>query len=167
MFPLTLPRPHATIACMTTTLLKSLGFLLLGASVAAAADAPAAKGEIHWKKITLSREFLSEGANFGDFNHDGKVDVVSGPYWYEGPDFKKRHEFYPANATFKHKKNDGTEEVIPGFEGGLGTINAYSDNFFAFTYDFNQDGWPDILVYGFPGKDASWYENPKGREGDR
>jgi hypothetical protein len=93
------------------------------------------------------------------------MDVVCGPYWYEGRDFKKRHEFYPANATFKRKKKDGTEETLPGYEGGLGTNNAYSDNFLTFTYDFNQDGWTDILVYGFPGKDASWYENPKGREG--
>jgi hypothetical protein len=43
----------------------------------------------------------------------------------------------------------------------LGVNNAYSDNFFAFTHDFNKDGWDDILIYGFPGKDASWYENPK------
>jgi hypothetical protein len=54
---------------------------------------------------------------------------------------------------------------LPGFEGALGKINAYSENFLAFTYDFNGDGWTDILVYGFPGKEAAWYENPKGRDG--
>jgi hypothetical protein len=118
-----------------------------------------------FKKIQLSDKFWCEGANFGDFNHDGKMDIVAGPYWYEGPDFTKRHEYYPADTTFKRKKTDGTEEQIPGFEGALGVNNAYSDNFFAFVYDFNHDGWPDILIYGFPGKDASWYENPKGREG--
>lgn len=118
-----------------------------------------------FKKIQVTDKFWSEGASFGDFNRDGKVDIVSGPYWYEGPDFKKRHEIYPADKTFKHTKKDGTIEQIEGFEGGLGTNNVYSDNFFAFVYDFNHDGWPDVLIYGFPGVDASWYENPKGREG--
>src|SRR6516162_4498109 len=98
-----------------------------------------------FRKIQLTDKFWAEGANFGDFNRDGKMDVVSGPFWYEGPDLKKRHEYAPANATFKLKKPDGSQETIPGFEGGLGAINAYSDNFFAFTYDFNGDGWPDIL----------------------
>ncbi|HKQ39045.1 MAG TPA: VCBS repeat-containing protein [Verrucomicrobiae bacterium] len=118
-----------------------------------------------FKKIQLSDQFWAEGATFGDFNHDGKGDVVAGPYWWEGPDFKKRHEYYPATQTFKRKKQDGTEETIPGFEGALGVNNTYSDNFFAFTQDFNKDGWDDILIYGFPGKDASWFENPKGKEG--
>src|SRR5262245_6366816 len=104
-----------------------------------------------FKKLQLSDLFWAEGANFGDFTHDGKMDIVSGPYWYSGPDFKQRHEFYPANATFKRKKADGTEEVMPGFEGAFGVNNAYSDNFLSFTYDFNGDGWTDILVYGFPG----------------
>lgn len=118
-----------------------------------------------FKKIQLTDKFWSEGASFGDFNRDGRMDIVSGPYWYEGPDFKKRHEYYPAATTFKRKAADGTEETVPGFEGALGFNNAYSDNFFAFVYDFNRDGWPDILIIGFPGENTSWYENPRGKDG--
>src|SRR5258706_16132960 len=62
----------------------------------------AADYTIHtWKKIQLSDQFWSEGATIGDFNHDGKMDVASGPYWWEGPDFHVRHEFYPAKQSFK------------------------------------------------------------------
>jgi hypothetical protein len=43
--------------------------------------------------------------------------------------------------------------------------HVYSKNFFAFSYDFNKDGWDDILIYGFPGEDASWYQNPKNNQG--
>jgi len=118
-----------------------------------------------FKKVQLTDQFWAEGADIGDFNHDGKMDVVSGPFWYEGPDFKKRHEIWPANASFKRKKSDGTEETIPGFEGGLGVNNAYAECFLTYAYDFNGDGWTDVIVYGFPGKEAAWYENPKGREG--
>ena len=125
-----------------------------------------ASEQVHqFKKLQLTDQFWAEGANIGDFNHDGKIDVVSGPFWYEGPDFKKRHEFCPANASFKRTKPDGSTETILGFEGGLGTNNAYSECFLTFTYDFNGDGWDDILIYGFPGKEAAWYENPKGRDG--
>src|SRR5262245_45353232 len=113
-----------------------------------------------FKKKQLSNEFWSEGANFGDFNHDGQNDIVSGPYWWEGPSFEKRHEYAPAVANFKRKKEDGSEETAKGFDP-----HNYSKNFFAFTYDFNKDGWTDILILGFPGEESAWYENPKGREG--
>ena len=118
-----------------------------------------------FKKVRVTDQFWAEGAAIGDFNHDGKMDVVSGAFWYEGPDFKKRHEIYPADATFKRKKADGVEQTIPGFEGALGVNNAYSDCFLTFTYDFNGDGWTDVLVYGYPGKEVAWYENPQGRPG--
>ena len=120
----------------------------------------------HFKKTQLTDQFWDEGANFGDFNHDGKVDIVSGPFWYEAPDFKQRHEYRPATATFQRPKAGGGTETIPGFEGGLGTNNAYSDDFLTFVYDFNGDGWPDILVIGFPGTAAYWFENPKGAPGN-
>ena len=118
-----------------------------------------------FQKIQLTPHFWAEGANFGDFNHDGKMDIVYGPFWWEGPEFKVRHEYAPAIESFKHKKSDGSEEVIPGFEGALGVNNAYSQNFLTFTYDINGDGWTDVLVLGFPGAESFWYENPKGRDG--
>ncbi len=116
-------------------------------------------------KQQLDDKFWSEGANVGDFNRDGKLDVVAGPYWYAAPTFAQRHEYAPATEKFTRKLADGKEEIIPGFEGALGTNNTYSKNFFAFTHDFNGDGWTDILVLGFPGEASWWFENPKGKEG--
>lgn len=97
-----------------------------------------------FRKIMLSDQFFAEGATFGDLNRDGHTDVVAGPFWYAGPDFRTRHEYYPAKPFDPEK---------------------YSDNFFAHVYDFNRDGWSDILIIGFPGEDASWYENPRGKGG--
>ncbi len=119
--------------------------------------------ELHtFKRIQLSDQFWSEGANAGDLNNDGVKDIISGPYWWEGPSFTKRHEYYPATTTFQLTLGPMTTVTVPGFEGTLGKENKYSDNFFAWAYDFNKDGWNDILIIGFPGKDTSWFENPKG-----
>jgi hypothetical protein len=120
------------VALATTLLAVALATTLLAAT-------PGIAGVPTYRRSQLSDQFLCEGATFGDFNRDGVMDVVAGPYWYAGPDFKQRHEIYPA-AAFDPLR--------------------YSDNFFAFVHDFNGDGWPDILVLGFPGVDASWYENP-------
>lgn len=122
--------------------------------------------ELHtFKRIQLSDQFWGEGANFGDLNNDGKNDLISGPYWWEGPDFAKRHEYYPAQATFQLALGPLTKVTVPGFEGGLGKANTYSNNFFAWAQDFNKDGWKDILIIGFPGQKTSWFENPQGKEG--
>ncbi|HWQ92241.1 MAG TPA: VCBS repeat-containing protein, partial [Clostridia bacterium] len=123
-------------------------------------------GPVHsFKKIKLTEHFWAEGAHFGDLNKDGSMDIVYGPFWFQGPEYKQRHEFRPAGNTFTRTKSDGTTEAIPGFEGALGTNNAYANNFLTYTYDMNGDGWTDILVYGFPGEEVPWYENPKGRPG--
>ena len=116
-------------------------------------------------KIQLTDEFWAEGIAVGDFNHDGKPDVAYGPYWWAGPEFKVRKAFAPDGRKSKSKKADGTAVEFGGFKGALGNENEYSDNFVAYGRDLNGDGWDDILVLGFPGKEAFWYENPKGEEG--
>jgi hypothetical protein len=118
-----------------------------------------------FEKIQLTDRFWSEGATFGDFNKDGNQDVASGPYWWAGPDFNARHTFYPDRRAWQKQNKDGSIKTIPGFEGALGSKNTYSDNFFAFSHDFNADGWDDILILGFPGQESSWYENPRGKPG--
>lgn len=140
--------------------MKLPSLVLLAA--ASALPAVAQTKPLHsFSKSVLTREFWAEGAHVGDFNKDGKKDIVAGPYWYEGPDFKQRHTYSTATQTFKLKATDGSETSVAGFEGGLGKNNAYSNNFLTYAYDLNGDGWDDVVVMGFPGEQTWWYENPK------
>jgi hypothetical protein len=136
---------------LTWTAASAVAVLAAQLAVLASTTAPA-RGEddyvLHeFKTMRLTDVYYSEGANFGDFNKDGKLDVVCGPYWYEGPDLVEKHEIYPA----KPYPND----------------RGYSENnFFSFAHDFNGDGWDDLLTYGLPGTPAYLYENPQGKEGN-
>ncbi|HUF63702.1 MAG TPA: PVC-type heme-binding CxxCH protein [Verrucomicrobiales bacterium] len=107
-------------------------------------DAPDDGTQIRFRKLALERGFFCEGAHAGDFNRDGAMDVVSGPYWYEGPDFERRRAIYKP-APFDPK--------------------SYSQNFLTFTHDVDGDGWTDVFVVGFPGAEASWFANPRGGDG--
>lgn len=138
-------------------LLPVLTFALASAAVAAP-DGTFSRQE-------LTDEFWAEGASFGDFNKDGKNDVVYGQFWWEGPDFTKRHEYYKVDKSFTVKQPDGTEKTIPGYKGALSGQNDYSKNFLAYTHDINGDGWTDIVILGFPGEHSWWFENPKGQPG--
>ena len=46
----------------------------------------------------LSDAFYCEGVELGDFNKDGQLDVVAGPYWYAGPDLTKSYAYRPVKA---------------------------------------------------------------------
>jgi putative membrane-bound dehydrogenase-like protein len=119
------------------TFAACLSFSLLVTSSGSAADpAPVIRS---FQRQQLDDRFFCEGATFGDLDADGHADLVAGPFWFAGPDFKEQHEYY-----------------TPKPFDPLG----YSDNFFAYTYDFNGDKALDILIIGFPGKQAYWYQNP-------
>ena len=96
--------------------------------------------ELHqFETIQLTDTYYSEGANYGDVNRDGVVDIVHGPYWFQGPDYEIKYEIYPPKAQPRQK---------------------YADNFFSWIYDFDGDGWNDVFVVGFPGTPAYVYQNP-------
>ena len=129
--------------------------------------APAYSQEYHihrFSKVILTQEFWAEGATAGDFNNDGVLDVAAGPYIYHGPQFTSRQEFYPATESYT-VESEGNVFIHRGFPGALSARNAYANNFLSFDHDFNDDGWDDILVIGFPGEGTYWYANPQGRPG--
>ena len=101
-----------------------------------------AERDLHeFETLLLSEEFRSEGACFADIDGDGNQDIVSGPLWYEGPEFRVRHAYAPGEAL---------------------SIQGYSKHFFSFAHDVNEDGRPDILAIPMPGDPAWWFENPGG-----
>jgi hypothetical protein len=144
-------------------LIATLSVLFLAADTAAQSTPPLAP-DGHWTKLRLTSEFWAEGACVADVNRDGAPDVLCGPFWYEGPDFKRRSEIHPAAARFTIAKADGSESTISGFKGHLSGQNGYSDNFLSFAHDIDGDGWTDYLVVGHPGKETFWYKNPRGAE---
>ena len=120
--------------------MKSLAALLCLAAAASAAD-------LKFKKFTLTEEFVAEGAHFADFDHDGDNDICSGRFIWKGPDFKERVSFAP---KFEKEPYDPAK--------------GYSDFFLTYTYDFNGDGWSDIMAYSWPGKETWVFENPQNKK---
>ena len=114
---------------------------LLGLT-AAAPTAPddAARSSLPTGTIRFSaRQLLSgpyESATAGDLNRDGHVDVVSGPYWFAGPEFVPR--VYRATHASAEYQRTNSEHV----------------------YDVDLDAWPDIIGGGWNEDGIYWYRNP-------
>jgi hypothetical protein len=110
-----------------------------------AADAPKDDIGITWKKTVIDKVFRSEGVAVADVNRDGKMDILTGEAWYEAPDWKM-HEI----------------RKLGDYGNGMA---GYSNSFACWAEDLNGDGWPDLIVIGYPGKPCHWFENPKGASG--
>jgi hypothetical protein len=93
-----------------------------------------------FKAQRISDMSYSFSANAADFNKDGHMDIVAGPYIYYGPDYTHYQE-----VMFAQTYNPSRE---------FPNINC------EYTFDFNGDGWPDILTG--PGAKSAIYINPKG-----
>jgi hypothetical protein len=117
---------------------KDVAYKDLGAKVL-----PQEQTSSHFRMQRIDDFYYSWGAAAADINHDGVLDVITGPYYYLGPDYTVRREIYLAKTV-----NPSTEYP-----------NASMQTFAA---DFNGDGWPDVLDMGAIGQPLHLYINPKG-----
>jgi len=105
---------------------------------------PAEDTSPQFRERKLTDLFYSEGIAAGDINRDGVQDVVAGPFYYLGPDYTVAHEIYPSETTDPSVKNEG----------------SYTNSMLDYVYDFNGDGWPDVLEVSLNA--AYLYINPQG-----
>lgn len=84
-----------------------------------------------------------EACSIFDVNNDGDMDIVSGEYWFPGPDFKVSHKICT-----------------------LEQVRDYYDDFGDYPMDINKDGYLDIVSGGWFGQKITWRENPKGGTGE-
>jgi hypothetical protein len=109
-------------------------------------DFPKEETSANFTKQQLTPFYYCFSADAADFNHDGILDVVSGPKIYYGPDFTKSREIY---AELTSNPSDSY------------TFNCWEQS----AADFTGDGWPDVINPSFsggPGKGIWLYVNPKG-----
>ena len=96
---------------------------------------------VKFRKTILSGERY-ESAGIFDVNGNGTLDIVSGAYWYEGPDIRTVHDV-------------GT--VMP--------VGEWYDDFSTIPMDINGNGRNDFVTGGWWGNTLRWRENP-GDPGD-
>ncbi len=127
---------------MTTSNRLPLLVLILSGLAALGSHVTASAAEVAFAKQVIDPLFRSEGVGVGDVNKDGKNDILVGDFWYEAPDWK------PHEIRKPRQPNRG----------------GYTEAFAVYPDDFNRDGWVDVLVVPFHGKDAKWYENPRNKD---
>ncbi len=106
------------------------------------------KGSLKFVRKDLNRLNLAEATTFGDYNKDGKVDLLSGPYWWEGPTFDKQHQLDAPSCTAANPAACNCFTCT-----SLGDWAEYS-------YDVDGDGWIDAIRISRPGNPSYWFKNP-------
>ncbi len=109
----------------------SLVVFAFALSVSSGAGRP---GEVPFEKHTIDLE-SSETLAVTDVNGDGKLDLVSGENWFEGPKWAK-HRFRTLDYS-----------------------NNYIDNFSDLAIDVNADGLIDIVSCSYFSKRVAWWQN--------
>ena len=91
---------------------------------------------VRFTRRAISMETF-EAAGVFDVNGDGIPDIVSGEFWYEGPDYLKRHDVGPVKR-----------------------YGEYYDDFSTIPMDIDGDGRLDFVTGGWWGNTLRWRQNP-------
>ncbi len=89
-----------------------------------------------FKMHVINADSKFEAAGVLDVNRDGKLDIFSGGFWYEAPDWKK------------HFVREVPEQ------------DEYYVDFAALPADVDGDGWTDIIDAAWHNKSVFWIKNP-------
>jgi hypothetical protein len=125
-----------------------------------------------FRRNELTHFFYSEGITAGDLSHNGAMDVVAGPFIFEGPNFVAAREMFPPITVNVGGPQDGyIEKSATGVpQAGAIVHGSYTATFLSWVHDFNHDGWPDVIdVLGFgprPTFSAYLFLNPHGENRD-
>jgi hypothetical protein len=85
--------------------------------------------------------FRSEACGVGDFNADGRLDIVAGPYLYLAPEFN----------PLKVREVDGKVD-----ENGKGYVHDFAN----LPLDCDGDGRVDVVYCDWFAKECAWFRNP-------
>lgn len=91
---------------------------------------------VKWRRAWIADEGY-ESAGVFDVDGDGIPDIVSGAFWYRGPDFRTKV-----------------------FMGPVAKEGEYYDDFSTIALDVNGDGRLDVVTGGWWGNTLRWRENP-------
>lgn len=97
--------------------------------------------DVSFRMHTINANSAYEAVSVFDVDRDGTLDVFSGPYWYEGPDFSVGH-----------------------FTREVKTQGGYHMGFCDLPMDIDGDGHTDTVTAAWHNRRISWIRNP-GRAG--
>src|SRR5438067_1805239 len=112
------------------------GFLVCALCVSVFLGSSLLAGERQFVVHAIDKDSKISACAAIDVNHDGRLDIVSGGFWYEAPNWKKH------------------------FLREVEQIRGRYDDYSNLPLDVNGDGWLDLVSVNYRSQSLYWVEHP-------